>query len=139
LESRALESAGYEILSGSAENGVDTFIKRRNSLLVFFQGHPEYEDQTLLKEFRRDVGRFLSGEQATYPRAPAGYFGETVQRVLDEFERRAIADRDAVSIHEFPYAAAAAAVENRWTGPAVAIYRNWLDWIGNKKQVATGR
>ena len=138
LEPAALERAGYDVLSGSAENGVDTFIKRRNSLLVFFQGHPEYEDQTLLKEFRRDVGRYLSGEHADYPRAPAGYFDPRVQPVLDAFERRALADRTAVSLQEFPYSAAAAAVRNVWTQPAVAMYRNWLDWIANKKQVATG-
>lgn len=138
LDSTALEAAGYEVLSGSSANGADAFIKRANSLLVFFQGHPEYEDQTLLKEFRRDVGRFLSGEHREYPRVPAGYFGPEAQGVLDEFERRAVAAAGSVGIQEFPYAAAAAAIQNVWTQPAVAIYRNWLDWVANKKQVATG-
>ena len=139
LDPAALEAAGYELLSSSTENGADTFIKRRGSLLVFFQGHPEYEDQTLLKEFRRDVGRFLSGEHTNYPRVPAGYFGPAAQAVLDDFERRATADRAAVTLQEFPYAAAAAAVENRWTGSAVGIYRNWLDWVANKKQVPAAK
>jgi len=138
LDPAALERAGYDILSGSAENGADTFIKRRNSLLVFFQGHPEYEDQTLLKEFRRDVGRFLSGEHAGYPQVPVGYFASSVHAELDQFERRAVADRTSVTVQEFPYAAAAGAVQNVWTQPAIAMYRNWLDWVANKKQVAAG-
>src|SRR2546429_8228110 len=32
--------------------------------------YPEYEDTTLLKEYRRDVGRYLSGQQSYYPRLP---------------------------------------------------------------------
>ncbi len=139
LDPTALEAAGYEILSASPDNGADTFIKRRGSLLVFFQGHPEYEDQTLLKEFRRDVGRYLSGEHTAYPRVPAGYFGAAAQAELDDYERRALADRGSVSLQEFPYATAAAAVENRWTRPAIEIYRNWLDWVANKKQVPAAK
>jgi homoserine trans-succinylase len=41
-------------------------VKQRNSLLVFFQGHLEYEAQTLLLEYRRDVGRYLRRERELY-------------------------------------------------------------------------
>src|SRR2546430_13670792 len=41
---------------------------------LFLQGHPEYERTTLFKEYRRDVGRFLSGEQSSYPPLPCRYF-----------------------------------------------------------------
>jgi homoserine O-succinyltransferase len=60
----ALRDAGYSIVSASAASGADMFTKQAGSLLVFFQGHPEYEDTTLLREYRRDVGRYLRGQQA---------------------------------------------------------------------------
>src|SRR5665213_3316629 len=62
----ALEAAGYQILSRSAQAGVDFFIKERNSLFVFLQGHPEYDalaqvDRALLEEFpAAAVGRQLT-------------------------------------------------------------------------------
>ena len=43
------------------------FVKQTRSLFIFFQGHPEYEETTLLREYRRDVGRFLRGQQPHYP------------------------------------------------------------------------
>ena len=50
------------MLTRSADAGVDTFIKQRKKLFVFFQGHPEYESDTLLREYRRDMGRYFRGE-----------------------------------------------------------------------------
>jgi homoserine O-succinyltransferase len=54
-----LVDCGYKVLTRSANAGVDTFIKQQKGLLVFFQGHPEYESDTLLREYRRDVGRYI--------------------------------------------------------------------------------
>src|SRR5262245_751790 len=47
-----LASSGYSILTKSADAGVDMFVKlQKKSLFVFFQGHPEYEAQSLLGEY----------------------------------------------------------------------------------------
>ena len=59
LPEEALISRGYRVLSRSSQTGADLFVGNRDSLDVFFQGHPEYEPDTLLREYRRDVGRFL--------------------------------------------------------------------------------
>jgi homoserine O-succinyltransferase len=50
-----LTACGYSVLTRSADAGVDTFIKQRKKLFVFFQGHPEYEFDTLLREYRRVI------------------------------------------------------------------------------------
>ncbi len=50
-----LWSRGYTVLARAVDAGVDTFVKQENSLFVFFQGHPEYEPDTLMREYRRDV------------------------------------------------------------------------------------
>ena len=64
----ALASCGYQILTQSAEAGVDSFVKiKRDSLFVHFQGHPEYGTRTLLKEYRRDIKRFLGERERPTP------------------------------------------------------------------------
>jgi homoserine O-succinyltransferase/O-acetyltransferase len=129
LSPAALREAGYTLLSWSAETGADAFAREQGSLLLFFQGHPEYEDTTLLKEYRRDIGRFLSGQQAHYPTLPCGYFSTEAMIELSAFREEALANRSPALLERFPFAAAAAALRNTWRPAAVAIYRNWLTVI----------
>lgn len=126
----ALREAGYTIVSASAETGADMFTKQSSSLLVFFQGHPEYEETTLLREYRRDVGRFLRGQQAHYPTLPHGYFPPAALELLGAFEARArAATPDLLS--EFPIGEIAATLQNTWSAGATCIYRNWLALLAN--------
>ena len=129
LPAEALRAAGYTLLSWSSETGADAFVREERSLLLFFQGHPEYEDTTLLKEYRRDVGRFLRAEQPHYPTLPHGYFTAEASAMLAAFRARALLERHAGLLESFPFAAVAAALRNTWRGAAVAIYRNWLSRI----------
>jgi homoserine O-succinyltransferase len=129
ISPQALRGNGYGLLSWSEENGVDTFVREEHSLLLFFQGHPEYDDTTLLKEYRRDVGRYLSAQQPHYPTLPHGYLSESATTVLLEFRARALAQRDPALLTSFPFAAVAAGLTNTWRPSAVAMYRNWLAHI----------
>jgi len=128
LPMEALRASGYTILSWSESTGADTFIEQRGSLLVCFQGHPEYEETSLLKEYRRDVGRFLRGQQATYPTQPQGYFAPPVSAELDAFSARALATPREDLFAEFP-AVDAGGVRNTWQAPAARIYSNWLAFV----------
>jgi homoserine O-succinyltransferase len=128
-----LRAAGYEVLSFSPETGADAFVRHARSLMLFFQGHPEYEDTTLLKEYRRDVGRFLSGQQAHYPTMPHGYLSAEAVRLLEQFKEQALKERSPSLREEFPFAAAAAALSNTWRPSAVTLYRNWLDFIAARR------
>ena len=47
------------MLTRVGEAGVDMFAKDEPHLALCFQGHPEYDGDTLAREFRRDVGRAL--------------------------------------------------------------------------------
>jgi homoserine O-succinyltransferase/O-acetyltransferase len=126
LPPQALRQAGYTLLSWSDETGADAFVREGRSLLLFFQGHPEYESLTLLKEYRRDVGRYLRAEQPRYPTLPCGYLSATATARLAAFEERALAGRSARLLETFPFEAVAAELTNTWRTAAVAIYRNWL-------------
>ena len=76
--------AGYQVLTRSPEIGVDLFIKPGPAPALFFQGHPEYAAETLLREYLRDVGRFLRGEQELHPAPPSGYFDDGTLQVLGD-------------------------------------------------------
>ena len=121
----SLRSAGYEILSQGVATGADLFVKQDDSLLVFFQGHPEYETHTLLREYRRDVGRYLRGEQQHYPQIPANYFSANAVDAYTGFQRKAVSQRNPELLAQFPTAADADLV-GTWRPSAVRIYHNWL-------------
>jgi homoserine O-succinyltransferase/O-acetyltransferase len=125
----ALRACGYRVLMRSDEAGVDTFVKQRKSLFVFFQGHPEYDAVTLLLEYRRDVARYLRSERDTYPPMPQGYLDEETERRLAALRDRALDDRREALLADFPTATAAAGVANNWRPSAEHLYRNWLGYI----------
>jgi len=137
LPPRALAAAGYTILCESDETGADTFVKHDRNMLVFLQGHPEYEQRTLLKEYQRDVQRFLSGQQPHYPTLPAGYFDATATALLEEFKRQALERSPAGPLPAFPFTAVAATLSDHWRAPAAALYANWLAHVA-AQQAATG-
>jgi hypothetical protein len=56
--------------------GPDLFIRQTQSLFVYFQGYPEHDPDTLAREYRRGIGRFLAGERDDYPEMPHGYFNK---------------------------------------------------------------
>jgi homoserine O-succinyltransferase len=127
----ALVSSGYRILSRSVVAGVDMFIKERKSLFLFFQGHPEYDADTLPREYRRDVGRFLRGERESYPEMPEQYFDPATANMLNAFRARALVDRREELLSAFP--AAANNVSNTWHSQALCTYGNWLNYIVERK------
>jgi len=135
-EVRASELAqcGYTVLTESAEAGVDLFVKKKkNSLFVHFQGHPEYGAQTLLKEYRRDIKRFLRGERETYPTMPAGYFDESATQLLQGFREMATADRREDIVASFPETAVVGGLQNSWHSSASCVYHNWLQYLVSRK------
>jgi len=139
LSPAELRAAGYTVLSWSDETGADAFVLDGKSLLLFFQGHPEYQDTTLLKEYRRDASRFLSGEQPRYPTLPRGYLSAEATASLEAFREAALANRNASLLERFPFVTAAAGLKNSWRPSAVAIYRNWLSFISAGMPARTER
>jgi homoserine O-succinyltransferase len=129
-----LTSAGYSVLAKSADAGVDTFVKKKGkSLFVHFQGHPEYDANTLFKEYRRDIKRFLNHERETYPSMPQGYFDISAARLLGEFQKSAMADRREDVMVSFPGDAIVNSLRNGWHSIAGSVYRNWLEYLRSRK------
>jgi homoserine O-succinyltransferase len=127
-----LLSRGYRILTRAEDAGVDMWVAQRKSLYVFFQGHPEYEINTLLLEYRRDVGRYLRQERDTYPVMPHGYDLETAA-AFTALQERALANRREELLAEFPIALLESRLKNTWRSAAACIYGNWLTYLCAQK------
>lgn len=129
-----LVAKGYQVLTRTSDGGVDAFVKQDAGLFVFFQGHPEYAAETLMGEYRRDVGRYLKRELETYPPLPLDYFEEETERSLREIEAKARASRQEKLFGEVSAVLDSATIYNTWRDTAILIYRNWLEHLCTQKR-----
>ena len=133
-----LISSGYGVLTQSEYAGVDLFVKKKTeSLFVHFQGHPEYDAPTLLKEYRRDVRRFLRGERQTYPSMPLGYFDVPTIGVLSHFQNSAVANPSEDLMVQFPMAFAVQSLHNTWQQSATLYLSELVDLHRTEKGTAS--
>lgn len=136
LPEKELIARGYDVLSRASGAGVDIFAKQHKSLFVFLQGHPEYESNTLLLEYQRDIGRFFRTEMTTYPLTPRGYFDADSQLRLEELQRESdIAQQQGLQVKASEILGSATP-ESSWHSAATCIYRNWLGYICAQKLAA---
>ncbi|CAM3750071.1 homoserine O-succinyltransferase [Kibdelosporangium persicum] len=91
---------------------------------MFVQGHPEYFPDTLFREYRRDVRRYLSRESDDFPTIPSGYFTVETLAELADFSVRARRRRSPDTFAAFPDVRRATG--DGWAGPAVKVAANWL-------------
>jgi homoserine O-succinyltransferase len=134
LTPSSLQSHGYTLLS-TAHGSVDCFIKEHKSLFVFFQGHPEYNTDTLLREYRRDAARYLRGEAPSYPLLPGHYFDNSTEKALMDLRHQALSG-GADILDRLTAALENAKIENTWRSSGLSIYRNWLREIAARKELA---
>ncbi len=126
LPEAELTAKGYAILRRSDAIGVDLFVREASSLMVFLQGHPEYETDTLAREYRRDIGRFLDGSRDTCPDLPENYYTDDAAAQLDAFAALA-QRRRAPALHaDFPAMDATPPRPAAWQDGAARLFRNWL-------------
>ncbi|HWE56607.1 MAG TPA: homoserine O-succinyltransferase [Acidimicrobiales bacterium] len=84
---------GWDVLVAS-DAGWGVITRRLGSCrVVAVQGHFEYEADSLLREYRRDVGRYVRGERPDFPAVPTGYFDPAQSRVIESVRADALAGR----------------------------------------------
>jgi len=136
LPSDKLEAGGYTHLIASPGSTWTVAVKERGPcLFVLVQGHPEYSTTSLLREYRRDLQRFLRGERGTLPAIPAGYVdGESLAN-LERFEARVLASPSCPELmKDFPFEPVAESLVNTWELPGTRLYANWLSEIERRRQ-----
>lgn len=125
-----MESHGLKVLVASKEAGVHLAVSPDGFRTVFFQGHPEYDDISLLKEYKREVMRYVRDELVDYPPFPENYFNEDAQKILHEYERQLRHSKNhGVALPEFPEESIIGDLDNTWRDTAKAVFNNWLGKI----------
>ena len=125
-----LEAAGLSILAEGEQGGVHMAVSPDQFRIVFFQGHPEYDHNSLLKEYKREVGRFIAGEREDYPPHVEHYFAPEAAAIVDEYEQivRACLHR-GTTIPPFPERQIEPYLDNTWLDTGKSIVNNWLGLV----------
>jgi homoserine O-succinyltransferase len=124
-----LTACGYTVLTQAEDAGADTIVRRRNSLFVFLQGHPEYDPATLWLEYRRDVRRYVTGESETYPSIPRNYFDAETAEALTALRERALCRGSEDILADLDATAGGKQMEHTWRTTAARLYGNWLAYL----------
>ncbi len=124
------------VLIESHEVGVQLAAEKDMSV-IYFQGHPEYDDISLLKEYKREIINYIDGARNDYPPMPKNYFDSAALQVAEEFKKLVLsANAKNEVMLRFPEERLRANVKNFWETSAQSIFRNWLGYIGSEKNNA---
>lgn len=130
VTSSQLAEAGLEVLVESVEGDVQMATSPDGIRTVYFQGHPEYDAVSLLKEFKREVVRYSDGELDELPAYPDNYLVPSAARIarqhLDQVHR---ARQTGAPAPDFPEDAMAGWLDNTWRDTGKAIFNNWLGMV----------
>ena len=125
-----LENAGLTVLAESEEGGVHMAVSPDQFRLIYFQGHPEYDINSLLKEYKREVIRYVQGDLEEPPPFPEHYFSDKAAGIVQRFVRQA---KQAVSTKQpvpgMLEEELAQELDNTWGDTAKAIINNWLGLV----------
>jgi len=122
--------AGLHILVAGEEPGVQLAVSPDGFRMVFFQGHPEYDRVSLLKEYKREVGLFIDGSREFYPPFPRHYFDTHTIALLNEFQESVESYRlQPEKIPAFPEERVLSRLHNTWHDTGEAIVGNWVGQV----------
>lgn len=120
------EKAGMRILVESAEAGVHMATSKDGLRLICFQGHPEYDVFSLLKEYRREVTNYIERKRPDYPPFPEHYFNAQALELAASFKNDVL---DGKTDDVFPEEAIVAMLENTWADSARSAVGAWVGLI----------
>ena len=125
---RALVWLHAAVLAESDEGGVHVAVSPDQIRIVYFQGHPEYDFNSLLKEYKREVMRFANGDLDEPPPFPEHYFPEAATDHARAMVEIAAGREDGVDLEHLERQLEAQ-LDNTWGDTAKAIFNNWLGLV----------
>ena len=119
------DQAGVRVLVESDAAGVHLAVSADGLRTVFFQGHPEYDTVSLLKEYKRDLLLAAHAKEPHWPPFPCGYFNQQAQALLIEYTHRVQAGETLA----FPESLLLSQLDNTWHDTAEAVIGNWVGCV----------
>ena len=124
------DAAGLRILVTGDDGCVHLATSPDGFRTVFFQGHPEYDTISLLKEYKRDVNLYIDGGLDAYPPMPEHYFSDFCAATLREYRWRlqqAIDRGDPAP--GFPEHLVTPRLHNTWRDTGSGVVGAWVGLI----------
>ncbi len=119
--------AGLEVLVESAHAGVHVAVSKDGFRQVLFQGHPEYDAVSLLKEYKREVQRYFQRQTTDYPPFPVRYLNPLAQAILEEYcDEIKHCQNNNQAMPIFPESLVAPLLNNTWQDTTKSIFSNWI-------------
>jgi homoserine O-succinyltransferase len=128
-----LTAQNYTIVSEAPGGNVDVFAKTYRAPFLFLQGHPEYEADSLMREYRRDVGRYLNGLRDIYPEIPENYFDNATVIRMENYRTLAERTRDIRLFETFPEVALRDGLAERLAQSASQIFKSWVSTVAEMR------
>ncbi len=121
-------AAGYHIAVASEEVGWSVATRQvDHCAVVLVQAHPEYGPTSLLREYQRDVRRFVRHERDAIPVLPRRCSAPGDGERLEDLQRRITGgERDSGLFESFPFADVESRAPWAWRSTATRLYANWL-------------
>jgi homoserine O-succinyltransferase len=119
-------NAGIEILVDS-EAGAHLCVSEDLLRIVFFQGHPEYDTISLLKEYKREIMAHLADAKMPYPEFPQHYLSAQNKAILNEYKTKLLANE--LNISDFPEQLISQTLSNTWHDATRQIISNWIGCV----------
>lgn len=127
-----IENSGMHVLL-EGDAGVHLVVSPDGFKTVYFQGHPEYDHVSLMKEHRREIGRYINKELNAYPPEPQNYYDDYSLAVLSEY--RSLLDSALQSnvmredFPAFPSELLSKRLHNTWHDSGKSLVGNWVGLV----------
>ncbi len=136
---RQLEDAGICVLAEGVEAGVYVAVSRKPLEFLFLQGHPEYDANSLLKEFKREVRRFDADMIPEFPSMPEHCFGADALETIAALQVASVdAKTNGGPTPSFPEEQLEVNLRNVWSATGRQLFDNLLRLIHDAKGTRAG-
>jgi homoserine O-succinyltransferase len=123
IDRAQFEKHDMRILAESPKAGVHLASSKDGLKLICFQGHPEYDRISLLKEYKRDIGFYFDGKIHSTPPLPHGYFQDDKMDIISAHIKRVYQNKDFTLFDEDFLGQY---VDNTWQDTGRSIIQNWV-------------
>ncbi|UFS99573.1 homoserine O-acetyltransferase/O-succinyltransferase family protein [Nocardia huaxiensis] len=134
MTSADLRDASVPILLDSTESEWHLAASADGLQHVFLQGHPEYLCDTMAREYRRDLRRWLADQTRPFPEIPLAYFPFETHQYLMHHAMLVRSQGDPALLDDFPLPASYAEVTSDWSGHTGIFFANWLRAIHDRRE-----
>ena len=121
-------AANLPVLVESVDVGVHLATSPDGLRFVLFQGHPEYDTVSLMKEYKREIALFQAGDRPDFPPLIAHYFSQRSQAILAEYLAQLVSSKTQQDI-QFPEKFLEKDLHNTWHDSAQTIISNWIGLV----------